>query len=276
MMRNAEGKAQVEKTAEQNQKQEPEEQVQKKVQDWSLASYYLPDAAWLVSRHQSKAGAFGFAAKSGNNGEPHNHNDLGHFILYGQGEIYAADLGSGEYTADYFGDGRYGYDCNGSQGHSVPIIDGKYQREGPDHSSTVLRASAAADRDELTLELSGAYRVEGLQRLVRSMVWHKEEWPRLELTDEYRYAGTPECWTERFATWRRPETVRPGMMRIPGTTGSGVEIQYDGQILEPDIARHVYRGHFGRETVWHSIDFHVSEPGEEERFSFVFQFVPLD
>ncbi|MFD1905288.1 hypothetical protein ACFTAO_32195 [Paenibacillus rhizoplanae] len=67
----------------------------KENQSWEAGSSYLPDAAWLVSRHVSAAGAFGFAAKGGHNDEPHNHNDLGQFILSGRGRflrpIWAAE-----------------------------------------------------------------------------------------------------------------------------------------------------------------------------------------
>ncbi|MBB6675676.1 hypothetical protein [Cohnella nanjingensis] len=67
---------------------------------WPSGSWYLPDAAWLVSRHAGSEGRFGFAAKGGHNDEPHNHADAGHFILLADDEPeFAADLGSGEYTA---------------------------------------------------------------------------------------------------------------------------------------------------------------------------------
>lgn len=52
---------------------------------WRPADYYLPDAEWLVSRHESELGRFGFAAKGGHNDEPHNHNDVGQFILHAGG-----------------------------------------------------------------------------------------------------------------------------------------------------------------------------------------------
>ncbi|WNS44138.1 heparinase II/III family protein [Paenibacillus sp. MMS20-IR301] len=240
---------------------------------WRPASSYLPDAAWLVSRHVSEAGTFGFAAKGGHNAEPHNHNDLGQFILSGGGEVYAADLGSGEYTADYFGAGRYSYDCNGSQGHSVPVIDGRYQQAGLQFSATVLHAAASAEKDELTLELARAYGLAGLKALVRSLVWHKAGQPRLELTDSYRYEGSPASWTERFVTWRRPELLAPGAVLLPGSTGGGVEVTYDPQVVEPEITAHTYRDHFGRETLWHSLDFQVLQPGAEGELRFIFQFL---
>lgn len=240
---------------------------------WEAASCYLPDASWLVSRHVSAAGSFGFAAKGGHNDEPHNHNDLGHFILSGRGQIYASDLGSGEYTADYFGAGRYRYDCNGSQGHSVPIIDGQYQGGGREFNSTVLHASAAGEQDELTLEMTQAYQITGLQSLVRSLVWYKEELPRLELTDAYRYEGNPASWTERFVTWREPKLLRPGALLLPGAAGNGVEVNYDPLAVQPEIAGHEYRDHFGRETRWYSLDFHVLQPGAEGKLAFTFQFL---
>lgn len=239
---------------------------------WRAGSYYLPDAAWLVSRHVSEAGSFGFAAKGGHNAEPHNHNDLGQFILSGRGEIFAADLGSGEYTADYFGEGRYRYDCNGSQGHSVPIINGQYQLAGPEFSSAVLHAMAGK-QDELMLALTRAYQVTGLKSLIRTLVWHKEKLPRLELTDNYRYEGNPESWTERFVTWREPKLLRPGAILLPGSKGHGVQVTYDLKVVEPQIKTHVYQDHFGQETLWHSLDFHVLHPGAEGKLVFNFQFL---
>lgn len=241
---------------------------------WTAASSYLPDAAWLVSRHVPEAGqsgTFGFAAKGGHNAEPHNHNDLGQFILTGQGEIYAADLGSGEYTVDYFGAGRYEYDCNGSQGHAVPVIDGRNQPAGRQFSSVVLHASTGGT-DELTLDLTRAYQSEGLKSFIRSFVWHKEKRPRLELLDEYRYEGIPLSWTERFVTWRRPELHSPGVVLLPGKSG-GVAVSYDSGTVAPEIAAHVYRDHFGRERVWHSLDFQALQPGSGGSFAFTFQFL---
>lgn len=241
--------------------------------DWDAASYYFPDAAWMVARHASPERVFGFAAKGGHNDEPHNHNDLGHFILAGGGEIYAADLGSGEYTADYFGECRYRYDCNGSQGHSVPVISGRFQSAGREYSADVLHVSTAADKDELVVELSKAYEAAGLKSMVRSLVWHKEPLPRLELRDEYGYEGVPESWTERFVTWRRPEILRSGTVLLPGGNGGGVEVHYDDKLVQPEITAREYRDHSGRETLWHTLDFHVLRPGSEGRFAFTFQFL---
>lgn len=71
-----------------------------------------------------------FYIKGGHNDESHNHNDVGSFGYILNGEEILCDLGSGEYTKDYFGDGRYDILCNSSKGHNVPVIDGLYQKAG--------------------------------------------------------------------------------------------------------------------------------------------------
>ncbi|MNC36975.1 hypothetical protein D3C75_855230 [compost metagenome] len=135
----------------------------------------------------------------------------------------------------------------------------------------MLHASTG-DTDELVLDLTRAYEAEGLLTLTRSFVWHKEKLPRLELLDEYRYDGIPASWTERFVTWRKPELLRSGAVLLPGE-GGGVEVSYNPGAVEPEIAAHMYRDHFGREQVWHSLDFHAVRPGSEGRFAFTFQFL---
>lgn len=54
------------------------------------------------------------AAKGGNNGEPHNHNDVGSFFYLVGDEMLLTDLGAGEYTKEYFHEGRYRILCNNS------------------------------------------------------------------------------------------------------------------------------------------------------------------
>src|SRR5690606_19791502 len=87
---------------------------------WKDTTFFMEKSAWILSRKNGHA----FATKGGNNEEPHNHNDVGHFMLLADDEVFLQDLGSGMYTKDYFGARRYSYVTNGSQGHSVPIING--------------------------------------------------------------------------------------------------------------------------------------------------------
>jgi hypothetical protein len=164
----------------------------------SLAtSDFLPDLAWVVDR-----GRFVFAAKGGHNDEPHNHVDLGHFLLHVRGESILADLGAGEYTREYFSDGRYGYLHPSAQGHSLPVLDGCEQLSGRQRAATVLRHEMTPDGVIFDLDLTAAYDVAGLRRLVRRFRWWRAG--RLELTDEVT-ADRPLPLDEVFISRHRPQ-----------------------------------------------------------------------
>jgi hypothetical protein len=242
---------------------------------WGTASFYLTDAEWMISRVAGAEGSFGFAAKGGHNDEPHNHNDLGQFILHA-GEAFIADLGCGEYTREYFGEGRYAYDCNGSQGHSVPIIDGCYQSSGKEHTAVVLEASTSDAEDRLVVELSGAYKNDKLVSLKREWVWHKELRTVLTLTDEYRFHTVPGSLTERMVTLIQPVVHNNGTIVLSGNGLKEVRVQYDPVLLQPSIGEHSFRNHFGVDTVWYSLDFIVKVTEPLTKAVFRFEFVDKD
>jgi len=222
--------------------------------DWAATDEYLPDAKWLVSRQKTGAGTFGFAAKGGHNDEPHNHNDIGQFILLAGRETFVSDLGSGEYTADYFGPRRYEYDCNGSQGHAVPIVNGAGQLPGRESAGTVLEAVCGEEEARFAIEMSSAYRQEALTSLVRSFVWRKAELPSLTLTDEYAFSAPPESVAERIVTRLSPQ-AESGSVLLRGEAGLALRIAYDPSELEARSEKRTYRGHMGREETWHALDF---------------------
>lgn len=132
----------------------------------------FPDAGQAIF-HQKRYSLF---VKAGHNGEPHNHNDVGSFILATREGQILCDLGAGRYTAGYF-DGKTRYDvlCCSSRGHSVPIIGGHYQQAGKEFCGTL-------SSDGLSVEFSSAYGLKTLKRLTRRF----ELLPNaVALTDEF-------------------------------------------------------------------------------------------
>lgn len=243
--------------------------------DWKPGDYVLGDAGWLISRSVSAHGSFGFAAKGGHNDEPHNHNDLGHFILAGGGTFFLSDLGCGEYTKDYFGEGRYGYDCNGSQGHSVPIIDDGFQAAGRGRAAAILSREVSGREVRMSAELSAAYECRTLDSFSRTWTWRKTAWPELELRDEFRLSVSPKRLTERFVSLIKPvRTGEPGMLLLPSEGGMGLELHYDSGRLGAEVSERAFRNHFGEDALWYAIDFHVTEPEEHMELRFLFKFVP--
>ena len=56
-------------------------------------SFYFGEAQWLIAKKSVGGKSICFAAKGGRNDEPHNHNDLGSFILHIDGDTLLADPG---------------------------------------------------------------------------------------------------------------------------------------------------------------------------------------
>ncbi|MGW0810807.1 hypothetical protein [Nonomuraea sp. NPDC002799] len=164
---------------------------------------YLPDAAIVVARAPDGTA---FAAKGGHNDEPHNHLDLGHFVLHAGGETILDDLGAPEYTRDYFREGRYQVPHASAEWHSVPLIAGTPQHPGRHHRAEVLHHRAEQDRLTFALDLTAAYPVPELTRFTRTFAWRPGT---LELTDTYGFT-TAECLVEELFITRRPPEVRPG------------------------------------------------------------------
>ena len=208
----------------------------------------LPHAQWYMGH--SPAGA-GVAAKAGNNHEPHNHNDVGSFQYYLNGEEMLSDLGSGEYTRQYFSDKRYDFFVCGSQGHSVPMIDGCTQRAGRD----ACAKDVVLDETGIRMDMVDAYGLDGLRGLKRSLLFD-EATGALTLTDEFALDGQKHDLCERFITYGQI-TLEEGCARIC-LGEQAICIGYDTAVFAPVVTPVSYSAHMAVERHLFTLDFHAS------------------
>ena len=160
-----------------------------------LKDVWLPDLQIMTTRR----GNLYVAMKGGNNGESHNHNDVGSFIVYGSQESGVKsqvqlsplfiDPAVGEYTAKTFSDDRYSIWTMQSQYHNLPQINGIDQKDGKEYAAKVVSHKDG----QLTLDIAGAYPVEAAvkswKRTVLAMKWGISMTEDYELS-EYRQ---PTC-----------------------------------------------------------------------------------
>jgi hypothetical protein len=145
-------------------------------------------------------------AKAGHNGENHNHNDIGSFLLHVQGENLLTDPGRGLYSRDYFGPHRYDNIFANSYGHGVPRIDGRLQSTGKTFSGTLQfdeRASEQNDYKQIAIEFAGAYPCEqltGARRELR-LATRGEEAGTVRLHDQFQFSEGLHEVEETFITW---------------------------------------------------------------------------
>lgn len=207
----------------------------------------FPDAGWIIDKHHTNAGLFAFSAKAGHNDEPHNHNDLGHFIVHAAGETLLTDLGPGVYTQEYFGETRYNHLHTSSLGHSVPVVNGCAQQSGSGCRSEIVRSETIGGRLHFDLDLTQAYGEEaGLKSLVRHFVWTcQDEKPEaaLEIRDDFEFATAGGQITEHFISLHRPEPAS-GVVVWQGESGR-VELLYDSAVCEATVEQLESEEHLG-------------------------------
>ncbi len=92
-----------------------------------------------ISLWACRKGALYAAIKGGHNGENHNHNDLGSFILYLSGQPAVIDVGNMTYTAKTFSPERYTLFNTRSANHNLPLIGPYEQASGTAHRAKALR-----------------------------------------------------------------------------------------------------------------------------------------
>ncbi len=203
-------------------------------------TYYLKNSQWFISRKIDDKDLVAFAAKGGNNDEPHNHNDVGSFLLHKNGETLLIDLGCGEYTKKYFGSERYSYLCNNSGGHSIPIVENCLQKEGAQYYAEVIKANSSQEKDEFILDISGAYDNKNLQSLKREFVFTEGG---LILEDSFIFENPPKAIIERFVSFIEPSLIEDGIVNIKSGKSS-VEIQFDSSLLEYKATVENFADHF--------------------------------
>lgn len=124
-----------------------------------LYDSWLPRIQVLTARSipNSTKGLF-LAAKGGHNAESHNHNDVGSFIVYADGDPLFIDPGVGTYRKETFNDAtRYNIWCMQSGFHNLPQINGVDQKNGKTYCAKDVSATINENSVRFSLELSNAY-----------------------------------------------------------------------------------------------------------------------
>ncbi len=190
----------------------------------------LPRDVWLESTEmliariaEGSSDGLTLAVKGGTNGEHHNHNDVGSFVVASDGVPVIVDAGRPTYTAATFGPDRYDIWTMQSSWHTVPEIRGTAQGVGAAFAATEVVAQVGSDATSMALDLADAYPVPGLHSWRRSA-----ELDRAHGTVTIVDAWELDAWTE--STPEPPTTVRllvagearlsPGMLRVTPLEGA--------------------------------------------------------
>lgn len=186
---------------------------------------WFPEAGVLVARPAGEnPSSLSVTLKGGNNGEHHNHNDVGQFVVGVRGQLPLLDPGIDVYTQETFGPRRYENDMLNSHGHAVPVVAGKLQKTGKSASARIVKSEFSPDQDHLTLDLSAVYDVPALQRLEREFVYSRENQCALTVTDHFSFTR-PETFESALITYGTVTRESPDTLLIGGENKTGAQVR---------------------------------------------------
>ena len=158
-----------------------------------------------------RSNGFSVAAKAGNNGEEHNHNDLGNVTVYYNGEPLIIDAGNEFYARINFSSQRYTLWYTRGAGHNAPVIGETEQMFGKKYTAFFERA----DRQNLTLNLDHAYPAEaGVKKFARIIDFAENQ---VVLTDAMQLS-TPKTIRIKFLSPCKAEKISDSCIRIGDVT----------------------------------------------------------
>jgi len=172
------------------------------------------------------AGPTRLAAKAGHNGEMHNHNDVGSFILHRGGACFLTDPGGPVYSRATFSEHRYeSVYCN-SFGHSVPVVNGQLQGAGKEFAGTLAVGPVEDGAKVARIDMTRAYPAEAhLQRLTRRLALAADG-TALEMQDDFAFEAVPQSLEEAFITGSPAEVIEDGAaVRVDGGDDGTCELR---------------------------------------------------
>lgn len=164
------------------------------------------------------AGRFCTAAKAGGNGDSHNHNDTGSFIVYRDGKPVFIDVGVENYTKKTFSPQRYEIWTMQSAFHNLPEVNGVMQKDGAGFCARDTKVSGTS----VSMDIAGAYPLEsGLKNYIRTINTEKD---CFSVTDTWKVEGSENTVVHSLMLREKPlvqqeESEEGTVFRLTGEDG---------------------------------------------------------
>ena len=207
-----------------------------------LRDVWLPDTGVMAARSEggSATGLY-LAAQGGHNAESHNHNDVGNFIVFVDGQPALIDVGVPVYSAKTFSARRYEIWTMQSAYHNCPTINGVQQAAGRRYAARDVSRRADDAVAELSMDIAAAYPAEAkVKSWRRTHRLNRRGAPSVEVLDDYALDGPGKQITLSLMTPCEVTVAAPGRLTLFGGGGGGdaaprAAIEFDPAKLTPQI-----------------------------------------
>ena len=203
-----------------------------------LRDVWLGDADMELMAARDAAGtADGLfvAAWGAHNGQSHNHNDVGNYVVYLDGRPVLIDVGRPTYTRQTFSSDRYKIWAMQSAFHNLPTVNGRMQGAGRRYAAKDVVHKAGDESAELRMDLAAAYPPEaGIVSWSRTVRLARGE--GVEVADEFVLRKPSADVVQHLITPCRVEVLQPGELRLRGPeAGPDVRVRFSPPDLGVDV-----------------------------------------
>ena len=205
-----------------------------------ISDFYLADLQICGARdYEGSSEGFFFAAKGGHNQENHNHNDVGHFILYYNGHPALIDVGVATYTRQTFSEERYTLWAMQSQYHNTPTINAHQQLPGEQFRAKDLIFKKSKKEVRYQLNIAEAYPSEA----------HVNSWERtitlrrgksFTVEEAFELSENTGQTTINLMTCLNPEVLNDGTIDLLGEDFV-LQLEYDPHTVELRIEEKILK-----------------------------------
>lgn len=197
------------------------------------AQSWLPQTQVVTMRsNEGTVKGFFVGALGGHNNESHNHNDVGNFILYYDGQPVIVDAGVGDYIAQTFSSRRYEIWTMRSSYHNLPSVNGYEQLPGAEYKATNVSFINNADVRKLSMDISKAYPAKaGINFWKRDIILKNNA---VTVTDNFQLQYNNDSSSLYILCFKKPQ-IESGKLTFAVNDTTNVYLLYSGELQTPTI-----------------------------------------
>ena len=193
-----------------------------------LRDVWLPGIRVMAARQrEGSADGLYVAAEAAHNAKSHNHNDVGNFVVFANGQPALIDVGVETYSAKTFSARRYEIWTMQSAYHNCPTIGGVMQSAGRQFQATEVSYHGDDSAAEIAMNIERAYPPEAKLKSWRRNVRLDRTKKEIEIRDRYALQQAVGDITLTLMTPCKPRVAAGELLLQP----AGVKVLFDGATL---------------------------------------------
>ena len=167
------------------------------------------------------------AGWAGHNGQSHNHNDVGNFIIYANGRPFIIDVGKPTYTRKTFSADRYRIWAMQSAYHNLPTVSGVTQKAGRQYAARAVEYESNKRFAQIKMDIAPAYPKEaGIKSWLRTVRFNRNK--NIQVVDSFELKEKSRNIVQNLITPCETIQAEPGKLILRDSQSrTRVTLQYD-------------------------------------------------